>query len=190
MAIKQKPDDATLSAQRAQIHKALQPYSKSLHSKYDDVKTAAGHIKTVINRLAFAKKPSFTWASAEGTLWTTTKLKHELCRRVAITLWNDGVIQLAKPPSNGDHHTAIQQQPVVESEKGIQTAPADPDSDYGGFPSLDDVIALTAHEQSSSAPNGRVLKRKDAETDDGAAPALLAERKKQKQTTLCGCRKS
>jgi hypothetical protein len=149
---------AVLTAQHARMLAALD--HQSLSASYADIKAAATHIKSMLQKKSFAKTPTFTWASVEGTSWSLSKLKHESSRKTAIALWSSGVLQLEKEPTHVNRTAPSQPQHDSPSTSQSQhqntpdltaTTPGPPpsrshreeDSDYGDFPTLEEVAEIT-----------------------------------------------
>lgn len=135
-----------------------------LRSEYEDVNAAAKHSRSLLNQLSFKPNPEFTWVSAEGTIWSTNKLKHNSCRKLAICLWKDGVIRLLNEPvlhnsgrqvlSNAAVPSANANSNHIVSQNQVPANAVVPSDNFGSSPSLEDMIQAEAAQTSSLKRRG------------------------------------
>jgi len=179
----------------------LQPYNDSFPQPYAKVNDVAARINTILQRLAFAKPPTFIWPSS--TTLKAGKLRHELSRLVAIILVRAGHVQVTQPAQTGP--TAPPAPPIitkpalpastarvpanrpsilpartphVSARPRRTSAAADDDTDYGEFPDID---TLDLPVGSGSNEQGKKRDEHEDDAEDEAPPAP----KRLKQATLC-----
>ena len=152
--------------------------TSQLRASYDDLSSAAGHLKTLFNNLAFARQPTFTWLSVEHTLLPVYKMKRDACRQLAQSLWSEGRIHLIKPPGGGpgttddDPPVSLMKEPVIQSTPKPITPTAETaqarghnlSSDYGGFPDVADIEDAEPIMSPTTAPSKKRTTMEPVET--------------------------
>jgi hypothetical protein len=142
----QLTSQAALATQMAAMQAALRP--SMLGTTHQDISAAAGHFKTRLNRLSFAKVPTFTWVSVEDTQWSVSQMKRQSTRQLAIALWKDGTINLTKTPEtvvppHARDDIAKAPTPLASPAVARPTSHGRGvvmSSDYGDLPDIEDLM--------------------------------------------------